>query len=174
MPTIEAEGLRTARLSLRPLLRSDAEAVAAMSNDFEVLNSLSFFPFPLTAEFLEGWVDRQPDNYQWLLAVRTQDERPVGAAGIHPDGEGGVEIGYWIGRDHWGQGYGSEIADAVVTLARNCGYRPIWASVLPDNPASVRVLEKTGFIRDGEARRTYRLRGTEEVVHRYRLPDRGA
>ena len=98
----------------------------------------------------------------------------MGAGGIHPDDEGGAEVGFWIGRDHWRQGYASEVADAVVCLARNRGYRPVWASVLPDNAASVRVLEKTGFIRDGEARRKYRLRGTEELVHRYRLPERDA
>ena len=77
MPTIEAEGVRTARLSLRRLQRSDAETVAAMSNDFEVLHSLSFLPFPLTAEFLEGWIDEQPDDFLWLLAIRAQDGRAV-------------------------------------------------------------------------------------------------
>ena len=169
MPTIEAEGVRTARLSLRPLRRSDAETVAAMSDDYEVLIRLSFLPFPLTAEYLERWIDEQPEDFQWLLAVRTQDARAVGVAGIHPDDEGGAEIGFWIGRDHWGRGYASEIAGAVVELAGCRGYDPVWAVVLPDNAASIRVLEKAGFIREGTARRQYRLRGSVEIVHRYRL-----
>ena len=145
-----------------------------MSNDLEVLRSLSFLPYPLTAEFLEGWIDGQPDAFLWLLATRGRDGQPVGVAGIHPDDDGGAEIGFWIGRDHWGQGYASEIADAVVGLARSRGYRPVWALVLPENAASIRVLKKTGFIRDGEASRKYRLRGTDELVHRYRLADRDA
>ena len=171
MPTIEAEAVRTRRLRLRPLSRSDAAEIAAASNDRDLLSSLSFLPHPLTSERVEHWIDEQSDSREWLVACQAETHRIVGVTGIHPAEDGGMEIGFWIGRDHWGCGYASEIAEAVARIARERGNGQVWAVVLPDNAASIRVLEKTGFIRDGEARRWYRLRGTEETVHRYRWPD---
>ena len=173
MPTIEAESgaavASTERLTLSRLARSDASAIAAMSNDLAVLRSLSFLPYPLTAGAVEVWVDGQPDTHEWFVASLTGEEQIIGAAGIHPDDKGGAEIGYWLGRAYWGCGYATEISEAVAAIARGRGHDPIWASVLPDNAGSIRVLQKTGFVRDGEARRVYRLRNSEMTVHRYRL-----
>lgn len=174
MPTIEADGdgaatARTARLTLRPLERSDAAAIAAVSNDLAVLRNLSFLPYPLTAGGVESWIDGQPDSRQWLVASQSGDRQLIGVAGIHPDGDGGAEIGFWLGQAYWGRGYATEIANAVVAIARRRAHDPIWAQVLPDNAGSVRVLEKTGFVRDGVAHRWYGLREAEMLVHRYRL-----
>ena len=169
MPTTEAEQHRVGTVSLRPLAPSDAAAVAELSNDPAVLHMLSFLTYPVTTADIERWLGAQPDTHQWLVAC-AEDGRAVGVAGIHPDQQGGAEIGFWLGREHWGRGYATEIARSVATLAQEQGYRPVWAVVLPDNPASVRVLEKCGFVRDGEAVRFYRQRGEERPVHRYRLP----
>ncbi len=172
MPTIEAEsGLAiadTERLTLGRLARSDAAAIAAMSNDLAVLRSLSFLPYPLTVVEVEAWIDGQPDRHEWLIASLPEEEQIIGVAGIHPDEEGGAEIGFWLGRPYWGCGFATEIAEAVAAIARRRGHDPIWASVLPDNAGSIRVLHKNGFVRDGEARRYYRLRESEMTVHRYR------
>lgn len=170
-PTIETDQLRTARLSLRPLVRSDAAAMAALSNDPAVVDTLSFLTYPVTEADIENWIGAQPDLREWQVACRAWDGRLVGIAGIHPDDRGGAEIGFWLGRDQWGQGFATEIAQAIAGLAKERGYLPIWAVVLPDNLASIRVLEKCGFVRDGEARRFYRQRAEELTVHRFRLPD---
>lgn len=173
MPTIEAESgpavASTERLTLSRLARSDASAIAATSNDLAVLRSLSFLPYPLTAGEVEAWIDGQPDTHEWFVASLSGEQQIVGVAGIHPDDKGGAEIGFWLGRANWGRGYATEIAEAVAAIARRQGHDPIWALVLPDNAGSIRVLQKTGFVRDGEARRAYRLRNSEMTVHRYRL-----
>ncbi len=60
-------------------------------------------------------------------------------------------VGYWIGRDHWGQGV------ATAALSQFCEYervRPLTARVAKHNAASIRVLQKCGFVLSGEDRFT--------------------
>jgi RimJ/RimL family protein N-acetyltransferase len=59
--------------------------------------------------------------------------------------DGHREIGYWIGREYWGKGVASA---AVVRLLDLVGDRPLFAYVAVGNAASVRVLEKAGFVFD--------------------------
>ena len=74
--------------------------------------------------------------------------RLIGSAGLSQHGED-VELGYWIARSHWGQGFATEAARAVLQLARALGHRRIVAGHFVDNPASGRVLTKAGFRRTG-------------------------
>lgn len=54
-------------------------------------------------------------------------------------------IGYWIGREHWGQGIATR---AVAEFLQHETTRPVHAWVAEGNVASLRVLEKCGFRRD--------------------------
>ena len=70
------------------------------------------------------------------------------------------EVGYRIGREHWGKG----IATAALTqLLAKVGERPLYAAVADHNPASLRVLEKCGFRRIGVER------DDEAIMHVLRL-----
>ena len=170
MPTTEAERVRTGRLVLTPAAREEAAAIAATANDRAVLHNLSFLIYPVGADDIARLIEEQPGSDLWLT-VRLQDgEEIIGVAGIHTDADGGAEIGFWLAPAHWGQGYATEIGRALARLARDRGLDPVWAVVLPDNAGSCRVLEKAGFVRDGEAVRYYRQRAAEQTVHRYRLP----
>lgn len=169
MPTIEAERIRTARLSLCPAVKDDAACIAATGNDPAVLRNLSFLTYPLGAGDIERLIGDRPETHLWLSVRRLEDGEIVGVAGLHAESDGGAEIGFWLGSAHWGRGYATEIARALAGLARGRGYDPVWAVVVADNRASVRVLEKAGFIRDGEAVRHYRQRAEDLTVERYRL-----
>ena len=59
------------------------------------------------------------------------------------------EIGYWIGRAHWGKGIATK---ALFLLLRLVKERPLYAIVAKHNTASIRVLEKCGFAIEGESR----------------------
>ena len=61
--------------------------------------------------------------------------------------DGRREVGYWIGRDHWGRGVATA---ALVAFLGEEKARPLHAGVLPANGASLRVLEKCGFAVVGE------------------------
>jgi RimJ/RimL family protein N-acetyltransferase len=60
--------------------------------------------------------------------------------------EGKREVGYWIGREYWGQGVASR---ALAAFLGHDLSRPLFAGVYQDNTASIRVLEKCGFIQVG-------------------------
>ena len=66
----------------------------------------------------------------------------VGAVNISPD-QGVDSIGYWIARDHWGRGIATT---AVALMLREFTRRPLVATAAGHNVASIRVLEKNGFV----------------------------
>ena len=53
-------------------------------------------------------------------------------------------VGYWIGREYWGRGIGTQ---ALAALLRIVNERPLFAYAAEQNLASIRVLEKCGFVR---------------------------
>jgi len=69
----------------------------------------------------------------------------------------GQEIGYWIGRPYWGKGIASAVLPTFVKLVEQ---RPLHAYVAEHNAASIRVLEKAGFVHSGrtEQHLVYTLR----------------
>ena len=61
--------------------------------------------------------------------------------------DGRREVGYWLGRDHWGRGVATA---ALVAFLGEEETRPLHAGVLAANGGSLRVLEKCGFAVCGE------------------------
>jgi RimJ/RimL family protein N-acetyltransferase len=64
---------------------------------------------------------------------------------------GAREVGYWIGREYWGKGIATQALTAFLNLVQA---RPLYAHVASHNLASIRVLEKCGFIITGEDKYT--------------------
>lgn len=65
-----------------------------------------------------------------------------------------VELIYALARDAWGSGLATEAAARVAQHALGTlGFERLFALVFPENGASMRVLEKLRFVRDGEAHR---------------------
>jgi RimJ/RimL family protein N-acetyltransferase len=103
------------------------------------------------------WVarrDRLPDPGPWCdgVVVRREDRLAVGSIGFKsaPDTTGTVEIGYAVNRPLWGRGYATETVGAIVAWAlAQPQTRRVTAECLVSNPASARVLQKSGFQRVG-------------------------
>ena len=176
MPTIAASPhgsapLETARLVLRPLVAGDAAAAAAIGDDLEVAKHLSFLPHPFTEDAAAAWIASttvRPGGRR-IAAVERRTGRLIGVTGVYPDSDGGAEIGFWLGRAFWGHGFATEMAGASIDVTLSRGHDPVWATVLPGNAASIRVLAKLGFIRGGAYRKWFILRGEEVPLHRYVL-----
>jgi RimJ/RimL family protein N-acetyltransferase len=60
---------------------------------------------------------------------------------------GQTEVGYWLGRQHWGKGIATQ---ALAAFLGHVAARPLYAYVARHNVGSIRVLEKCGFMRCGE------------------------
>lgn len=130
------------------------------------------------AAYMGAFTAKDPDDWQAFLAhwakVRadpTITNRVILAAGevagsiaVH-SWFGEPEVTYWIGRDFWGSG----IATAALRLfLAEVTTRPLYARAAADNRASIRVLEKCGFVKIGDDRGFANARGAEidEVVYR--------
>jgi RimJ/RimL family protein N-acetyltransferase len=68
------------------------------------------------------------------------------------------EVSYWVGRDHWGGGVATR---ALAAFVGGLAERPLYARAAGDNLASIRVLEKCGFVLVGRARGFANARGAE-------------
>lgn len=97
---------------------------------------------------------RDPSYGLWSgMIIHKADRLAIGSMGCKtpPDGQGQVEIGYDIVPAYQGQGYATEIGRAFVTWAwAQASVRHITAECLPNNFASIRVLEKLGLQRTAE------------------------
>lgn len=143
--------LDTARLRLRRLTGEDADTVARLLDDWDVVRNTSNIPFPYdrrkAREFIAKVESESADGRAVVFAVEDRLERSlVGCVGCSFEA-GRAEIGYWFGRAVWGRGYASEaLARCLRLLFDNFGIEAAWASVLPENQASRRVLDKAGFV----------------------------
>lgn len=163
---------RTSRLLLRPGWIEDAPALAAAIADEMIVRNLSTAPWPFGLRDAEAFLSapRDPVLPSFLVFERT-DREPVlvGACGLGRRPSGAVELGYWIARDHWGRGFATESATALLEIARTLGLERLEASYFADNPASGRVLEKLGFTATGMRAPRYscaRGRDAEAVLMR--------
>lgn len=161
--------ITTTRLVLREFTAADIPAVARYQRDPRYLR---FYP--------EAWADRTAAEIaafvQMLIDYRTADPRrkfqlaitrsggdvPIGNVGIRrADGnDWEADIGYELDPEHWGHGYATEAARAIVAFGfRELGLHRVAASCVADNIASVAVLERTGLRVEGRIREHEYFRG---------------
>ena len=165
---------RSQRLFLRPIWPEDAAAIhAAMSE--AVARNLAQVPWPYRADEAAR-VAGQPHDARFpeLLITRpdtASGPQLLGCIGlIAPrDGTCDAELGYWLAREHWGQGYASEAGRAMLGIAQAIGHGAIGAHHFADNPASGRVLARLGFRPIGRATLPCRARGGEVAALRFAL-----
>jgi len=95
---------------------------------------------------------RQEQVPPWCSYIGWQGAAPVTMGGFKgpPNEAGEVELGYLTFAAHQGRGHACAIAAFLVSVARDAGVPAIIAHTLPETNASTRVLEKTGFVRDGD------------------------
>jgi len=161
MPTLETE-----RLLLRPLEMRDTPIMTALLNDRDITSMMDAYPFPYPeseARAVVRWSQQAPDEGKGYgcAIVRKADEQFVGAIFLKlyttvP------EVGYWIGRPYWGQGYAVEAASRVLQYGFEVfKFNRMSAYCLLQNTASQRVLEKIGmkFLR----REEYPVEGEDRV-----------
>ena len=136
-----------ARIALRDLDARDLDAIFGHQRDPESNRMAAFAA--LDPE------DRAAFDRRWRLIMRDRAivKRAVLADGdvvghiVSYEREGEREIGYWIARSHWRRGIATA---AVQQFLADVPLRPLYARVAKDNLASIRVLEKCGFLRCGE------------------------
>ena len=140
--------IETARLVLRPPRESDAGDIERHVSDPEVALKTANIPHPYPKDGVRQWLSSLGQSLTFVIE-RRDDGALIGAIGLIEPQRAVSELGYWIGKPHWNQGYATEAVEALVAhgFAR-MGLRAIEAGVRPGNAASIRVQEKAGFTLD--------------------------
>ncbi|MEM1378730.1 MAG: GNAT family N-acetyltransferase [Pseudomonadota bacterium] len=142
--------LTTERLVLRQPMREDAEDLAAIANVREIAEMTRRMPHPYTLADAEDFIENVTNGVieGHIYAVTLADTgHLIGMTSVERNkGAENLEVGYWLGRKWWGNGYTSEACRAVVDVAfRVTGAEAIFAASRPINAASLQVLTKLGF-----------------------------
>lgn len=143
---IDCPVLVTERLVLRPPHEDDVVDMVELAGNRQVAEMLERMPHPYgereARSFIRAVAGRAGATYV-LTLVGTGAF--IGGAGLSPRG-GDLDLGYWIGEPHWGKGYATEAAHALIDLAfRATGVERLHASCRVLNGASRRVIHKCGF-----------------------------
>jgi ribosomal-protein-alanine N-acetyltransferase len=147
--------LRTQRLLLRRYRLTDVDDVLAYATDEEWQRFLPL-PYPYGRADAEDFVARSfltDWNTRPLFAI-TFEDRVVGGIGLRIAGSRNVaEVGYSIARPHWGKGFATEVARAVVDWGfETYELAKIFATANTQNERSWRVMERIGMTREGVLR----------------------
>ncbi len=138
----------TERLRLRPWREDDAAALYRWAADPEIGPAAGWLPHTSEADSLRVLREVLIRENTWAVTLRDSDE-PVGSIGAFATdfslGGGQPEIGYWIARPLWGQGYIPEAVRALIGLCFAGGAEAVWISHFPWNEKSRRVIEKCGL-----------------------------
>ena len=140
--------VKTKRMLLSPMSDGEIEALMEKTDSAELREAYG--------EMLSG-CKRDPENRIWYAPwkmTRKSDNTFLGDLCFKgPARENAVEIGYGILPEYEGMGYTTEAVTAMTQWAfGNAGVVFVEAETEPDNKASQRVLEKCGFVPDGEGR----------------------
>ena len=157
-------------ITLVPIVPGHADDVQRLVTSDRSIVEQTRLPDPYPEEGAARWIayaqPRHEQGAEYTFAVE-HDGEVVGACGlIVSDDRREAELGYWIGRPHWGRGYATEAARAAVAFAfERAGVGRVVALPLADNASSRRVLEKAGLRLIGLRSAEAPWEGQEQAVY---------
>ena len=169
--------IETKRLIFRPWKESDAEELFLLASDPDVVPRAGWPPHSSVEQSLEIINTVFNSDHVWALVLKDSN-RLIGCMGYYDHtesnigiDEGEAEVGYWIGKPFWNQGFCTEALRTMIDYCFNTkGFLTLWADHFVDNPASGRVMDKCGFRDTGKVNYLSELyKGDERSVKIMRL-----
>ncbi len=162
------------RVLLRPHMLADARDVQRLMGDHAIADTTLKIPHPYPDGLAEQWIGNRRAEFtlgisiQFAIVLRAS-QHLIGGIGMTVEREySNAEIGYWIGKPFWGQGYCTEAAAAVLRYGFvQLGLNRIWAKHMTRNPASGRVMQKVGMKHEGTLRQHVQKWGRFEDLEVY-------
>ena len=161
--------LETPRLILREYTEDDSATVLAYQSDPRYLR---YYPWEertledvqrLVRTFID-WQSESPRRRLQLAVLLHESGTLIGSCGVRrkPDDDTEADIGFELSPGHWGQGYATEAATAMVEFAfRELGLSRLSSWCIADNAASARVLEKLGMTQEGRLPTSEHFKGRD-------------
>ncbi|ACI91752.1 acetyltransferase [Afipia carboxidovorans OM5] len=161
--------LETARLVLRQPALADVKAIARIVADKRVAMNLRRVPHPYTLEDAAQFVSTAAAANGMTFLIEHKGEA-IGLASLTWDEKNSPELGYCFDVKHWGKGFGTEAARALIDFAfEEFAIDEIRSGARVVNPASRHVLEKCGFQWTGVELHRFLALGSSTPVDRFRL-----
>lgn len=157
MSAQRADEIYSKRLRLRRVRLDDLAAIHGIMSDRETMRFWSTPPHR-SLEETERWLasmleaDRAGDSDEFILEHLGIVIGKLGAWRL-------PEIGFFVRRDCWGQGFASEALRCFISYVEELGLERLTADVDPRNIACLRMLARCGFHETGRASATYMVDG---------------
>lgn len=139
---------------LKKIELSDAETIAVHLASEDVSKWTTHIPFPYTLHdahvFVEQVISKREERTDFVFGIFEKKESELtGVIGLNNiDWKNKVgEIGYWIGEKYWNKGLATEAVKKMLQFCfEESNLKLVYAKVYESNKASIRVLEKNGFL----------------------------
>ncbi|MDR0727662.1 MAG: GNAT family N-acetyltransferase [Puniceicoccales bacterium] len=147
--------IETPRLRLRPLEFSDFDRIVEFMGQREVTDFLLYFTYPIIPEQVQEWlknvIEAKPEHCAYWAIVEKSHDELIGIISLTMDPYNHrTEMGYWLDKDCWGQGYMTEVAWRVIEYVfEDLKLHRIDLTHMVANTRSQRVAQKLGFQLEG-------------------------
>jgi RimJ/RimL family protein N-acetyltransferase len=168
----EARGcvLETERLALRRPTLADVKAIALLANDRRIAENTRRLPHPYSQDHAVEFVRALADDPRETVFLIENNFVAVGVVGMDWRQPETPELGYWLGFEHWGQGFGTEAARAVIDYTfEEFDVEHLISGARVANPSSRNILEKCGFQWSGVELHRFEALGSSTPVDCFRL-----
>ena len=149
--------LESARLLLRQYQTADAKSVQRLASDARIADTTTTIPHPYPDGAAEEWISTHESSFTsgsavtYAVTIR-ESGILIGTVSLLDisSKHQRAELGYWTGVDFWGSGYCTEAVCRLIPFAyEHLETTRIVARCFARNPASARVMEKSGLQHEG-------------------------
>jgi len=162
--------LETERLMLRGPTLADARVIARLANDRRIAENTRRLPHPYSQDHAIEFVRGSANDNRGTVFLIEKDFVPIGVVGVDWREPDAPELGYWLGVEHWGQGFATEAARAVIDFTfEEFDVEHLMSGARVANPSSRNILEKCGFQWSGVELHRFEALGSSTPVDCFRL-----
>ena len=171
--------LKTERLRLRALRASDIPRIMSFANNAKVADMTLNIPHPYQEKDAINWISTACEGFEdqshIIFAIASMKENEfLGGVGLRVNKRfDRAELGFWLGEPFWNRGYVTEAVKRTLQFGfEELDLNKIYATHLPENPASGKVMQKNGMIKEGLLVEHLKKGGHYLDVIQYRLTRR--
>jgi ribosomal-protein-alanine N-acetyltransferase len=140
--------------TLRGWKSGDAESLQKHADNTNITDFvMDRFPSPYTIDDAINWIEMMQNQDPMVNFSIAIDGNVIGGIGLELRGDvyrKTALLGYWLGEEYWGRGIMPEAVKLITNYAfTHLDIIRLQAGILGNNPKSIRVLEKAGFIKEG-------------------------
>ena len=162
--------LETERLMLRRPTLADVKEIARLANDRRIAENARRLPHPYSPDDAVAFVRAIANDKHETVFLIENNHAPVGMVGVDWRAPEAPELGYWLGVEHWGQGFATEAARAVIDFTfEEFEVEQLISGARVANPSSRNILEKCGFQWSGVELHRFEALGSSTPVDCFRL-----